>query len=282
MKHFTIKHLILSITIPASLAIVYGGSPAGNPQGTTWPSRPKCDSLITGDMVFTFHSINLGYSLDDYGDAVNPDLIELSNAHGINSANKSGSITMLSNIFLNTTGYTGDNAPSIQMKYSGVECTGHVEKKFTDMNGINANQITIPMIDNSLQVKDVHAEIKSIRTNFHQLQLLWSASVTINHLSNSFDDNADVTGNLVSITCQGPSANTLVVRSDEFGNYYPVDNTVLDLGNLDNISVDFSSMSEVDCPTLDKMIYIGGDLSEDFEWDKPITAPVEWNDTIQP
>ena len=93
MKHFTIKHLILSITIPASLAIVYGGSPAGNPQGTTWPSRPKCDSLITGDMVFTFHSINLRYSLDDYGDAVNPDLIELSNAHGINSANKSGSMT---------------------------------------------------------------------------------------------------------------------------------------------------------------------------------------------
>lgn len=283
MKHNSIKYLILFAVFPVCLIIVYGGSRHPLPSegiGKDWSSRPKCSDLITGDMVFTFHTLDLSYSLEDYGDAVEPDLGELSIAHGVNSFQKSGSITMLSNFFHNTSSYTGDNAPSIKVKYSGVDCTGYIEKEFTNIDGINANQITIPEIDHSLFIRDVHAEAKTIRTNSHQLQLMWSASVTLNHTTGEMEDDADVDGNLFSIVCQSPQANTLVLRSDETGIYYQVENTVIDLGNMENMTVDFSTMAEVDCPSLKKPINIGGDLSGDFEWDGPILIPIAGDETI--
>lgn len=232
----------------------------------------SCSELITGTDGFGFNSVDLKYNLVLYGDAVLPDLGELAVAHGIVATEKSGSIQWLNRIVMNEEQYEESRKPQIKVTLSGTSCTGAVTVVM-HKDSVSGNFLFgVPQF--LWGIGEVKVEIKTIKTNAHDLQLIWASSANLTDLRLS--DSGDINTTLLSITGQGIPVGTVSVRRKDGQNIYETDIAgMYEDFNPEYFYVDLSTESEVSCSALEKGIIIGDKLDLDKEWDSPLQYKID-------
>lgn len=199
---------------------------------------------------------------------------DLAMAHYTDGTQLSGYIDNLYDILANEANYPNERKPEIRLTFKPVSCEDKVVI-------CKQADVSINAIDNvpeyGVGLSSLIIKIKSIKTYSHNLQLVWSKTFDINQQWwDSVKDKDIVAGGSVSIESYTKSEveQGLVLIRPKDEDYEVVGNCCE--GNMIYIPSDFdledSDEEWVSPPTLDGKVYIEGEYSDDYVWDKPIAV----------
>ena len=185
MKHNNSLILICCTAGLALIAIVlmscFGGSSHNEP-------LPSCSSIHTEKEDCPILDISLHYNLNnlynkakDFG--IQNDLIELEVAHpGFYANQLSGTFDDFYPILGSADhlpNYSSDQLPSVEFAFSATDCSGSITRKYT---GYDADLIHDKIITDAPAMRGVLSSVimtaKSIKTNAHKIQLIWSQTIS--------------------------------------------------------------------------------------------------------
>lgn len=281
---------MLIITVIVTMGgCIMEGDPAPRP-------ADPCQNAVKSYRPVGFWDLKLKYNASSVmrdarlgcGDILS-DLIELEQIHPyFNKEEPQGEFTSFVSI-LNNAYLVDDESrkPCVSFTYTGLSCTGSIEKKYNSPNDtlMYLNQIPeVPTFPNNA-LKQIVMKVQTVKTYSNQVQFMWTQTINcekgIEELHIVFDPNFTYSSYFDAFRPGGTKSGSIAIRERNDG-IELVKNTI---NNCDIQSIKESIISTqnsyklnqeqlIITPILEQNVYSNGTISSK-KWDAPVALVVD-------